>query len=292
MYYKKYRIVANGNDNFKDIIIFRFIFNDNGNDNENDNRTNEDRKILSDLKELAKNDELSYNNIYPWDDIDISFNYKNKEVIIAYNNDTNHIQGWCNIEYSTFSEGDKPTNLYNLKIDKLVSREIPKIKYIGLLLLEFIRDECLNKPLLYYNNYLSKYEEVNIVIMYLYSLTTTINYYKKTFLTQLYLYNQTEQESEIYEHIFISINPIYINKISKKIKKYISQLNILHLFECNSILSPSSIKNYNNFKIKDIYRKPNKKPKSLIDNENENENENDYYYNNCIYGSRKRKINN
>ena len=274
MYCKKYRIA---NDyNLKYITIFRFIYNDNDNDN--------DRKILNDLKELAKNDKLSYNNIYPWDDIEISVEYKNREIIIAYNNDTNHIHGWCNIEYSTFSDGEKPTYIYTLKIDKLVSREIPKIKYIGLLLLEFVRDECINKSIIYYNIN-GEYIEINISIMYLYSLTTSLNYYKKTFLTQLHLCDQPERDSQIYQHVFIYINPIYIEKISKKINIYINQLNILHLFECNSILSPRSIKIYNQFKVANSYKYANKKPASLIDNDNDND-INDYNIKDRIYGSR------
>lgn len=275
MYYKQYKII--NEPTLINLKILRFIYNDNDNDNNN----NDNIKLFNDLKELAKRDEIYYNGIHPWNDIDIE--YRNREVIIIYNTTTNNIQGWCNIEYNTFSIGDEPSNLYNLKIDKIVSREESKIKYIGLLILEFIRDECINKPILYYHNIpyniekFKSYEEINIDIMYLYSLTTTINYYKKTFLTQLYLEDGNE-------HVFIYIHPKYIGIITKRIKTYINQLNILHLFECNSILSPNSIKKYNEYK---FIKCNNKNSKSLINNNND---EIDYIIKERIFGPRIRDI--
>ena len=274
MYYKQYKIIIELT--FINLKILRFIYNDDINNDAN-------LKLLNDLKELAKRDEIYYNGIHPWNDIDIKMEYRNREVIIIYNTTTNNIQGWCNIEYSTFSTDNEPSNLYNLKIDKIVSREESKIKYIGLLLLEFIRDECINKPILYYHNIsyniekFKSYEEINISIMYLYSLTTTIYYYKKTFLTQLYLEDGNE-------HVFIYINPKYIETITKRIKTYINQLNILHLFECNSILSPNSIKKYNEYK---VIGGNNKNLKLTIDI---NDIEIDYIIRDRVYGPRIRDI--
>jgi hypothetical protein len=270
MYYKQYKII--NEPTFINLKILRFIYN-------NDINNDANLKLLNDLKELAKRDEIYYNGIDPWNDIEME--YKNREVIIIYNTTTNNIQGWCNIEYSTFSTDNEPSNLYNLKIDKIVSREESKIKYIGLLLLEFIRDECINKPILYYHNNpcniekFKSYEEINISIMYLYSLTTTINYYKKTFLTQLYLEDGNE-------HVFIYINPKYIETITKRIKTYINQLNTLHLFECNSVLSPYSIKKYNEYKVIGVC---NKNPKLIIDI---NDIEIDYIIKDRVYGPRMR----
>lgn len=239
------------NEIFKDFIILRFIYNDKSFSN--------NIKLLNDLKKQVLKDEDYYNTIYPWNDI----LEKNKEIIIVYNKETNNIHGWCNIEYGTFSNGDIPTEKYYLKVDKLVTREIPKIKYIGLLILCFIRDECINKPIIYNN------KKINIDIMYLYSVTNAINYYKNTFLTQL------SDNNEIYKHVFIYLNPKYINIITKKIRDYINQLNILHLFECDFI---SSIPKYNKNK-----RNINNK-RVLLSNINEY----DYNIKDFIYKSRKK----
>ena len=274
MYYKRYEII--NDDNYKDINILRFSYNPYNNNDNDDSRV---KKLLNDLKEQAIKDELSYNCIYPWNDVDLSVDYKNREIIIAYNTNSNHIQGWCNINYNTFSIETEPTNLYNLIVDKLVSREIPKIKYIGLLLLEFIRDECVNKPILYYyNNPIigSKFEtygKINIDIMYLYSLTPSIDYYKKTFLIQL--------NNEILDHVFIYINKKNIGIIRKRVKTYISKLNDLHLFECNSILSPKSIMIYNKYKHCKKSKDNNKKIDLFINNNNDI-----YYINERVYGKR------
>ena len=276
MYYKRY--VITNDDNYKDINILRFSYNPYNTYIPIDIRV---KKLLNNLKEHAIKDELSYNCIYPWNDIDLSLDYKNREIIIAYNIDSNHIQGWCNINYSTFSIDNTPTNLYYLTIDKLVSREIPKIKYIGLLLLEFIRDECINKPIIYYYNNpmlgskFDTYGKIVIDIMYLYSLTTSINYYKKTFLTQLNIRN------EILEHVFIYINQKYIGIITKNIKEYISKLNDLHLFECNSILSPKSIMRYERYKSCKKYKDDNKKIELLMDIDND-----EYNIKERVYGPR------
>jgi hypothetical protein len=265
MFYKKYNIT--NDENFKDINILRFSSNPYTDNNcICDIKVN---KLLDDLKNQAIKDELDFNGIYPWNDFDLDC--KNREVIIAYNNRMNHIQGWCNISYSTFSIEEEPTNLYNLIVEKLVSREIPKIKYIGLLLLEFVRDECINKPILYYYNNptdetkFQTYGEINIDIMYLYSLTTSISYYKNTFLTQLTLYNQPENDYQILEHVFIYLNEKYIGITSKRIRTYISKLNILHLFECNSILSPKSIMRYERYKPSKKHKTVNKKIIALFD---------------------------
>jgi hypothetical protein len=206
--------------------------------------------LLKKLEETAKNEEKCYNSIYPWKDI-----YKrskhNREIIIAYNEETYHIQGWCNIILDKF-QGNP---FYTLCVDKLVTRAEPKIKYIGLLLLEFIRDECVNKNIIYLNKNerdrecdkgFYKYKSIKINVMYLYSLTTSINFYKKTFLTQMTRQDITHPDQEIIKHVFIYYNKDYA--VSNRINtEKLTLLYILHIFECNSVMSIDAINTYTQF---------------------------------------------
>lgn len=254
MFYKKYKITNDNDDNYNNISIMRFSYNHFYNDDDVYEYTDDEIKQLLNNLQLSANEDIKcYNHIYPWKDINTSSDSKNKEILIAYNNETNHIQAWCNFSYSTFSINNVPSNLYTLTIDKLVSRASPKIKFIGLLLLEFIRDECIKKPIKYFHDNpkissFKTYEDINIDIMYLYSLTTSIDFYKKTFLTQLHLPNPQDINYEIFKHVFIYLLPKHIDVLTRKNKINLMQLNILHSFECNSVLSPETITMYNEFK--------------------------------------------
>ena len=245
MYYKIYKIP--NDELYKNINILIFSFNpfyDTIIDDYTKLQSIKISEFLKKLKKQANLDHLAYNCIYPWEDIDYFRN--NYEVIIAYNRATNHIQGWCNIKYNDFKINDKYT--YTVCVDKIVSRASPKIKYIGLLLIEFVRDICIlqsyeSNYINYYNND-KRYIKISIDIIYLYSLTTTINFYKKTFLTQL------NDNDEILKHVFTYIHPEKLHTTSKIFREQLISLYILHIFECNSILNDESIKKYNEFKPK------------------------------------------
>jgi hypothetical protein len=277
MYYKIYKIP--NDELYKNINILRFSFNPFYDTIINDHTKLKSKKILAFLQKLKKQanlDYLAYNYIYPWDDIDYFAN--NYEVIIAYNCATNHIQGWCNIKYNDFKINEKYT--YTVCVDKIVSRASPKIKYIGLLLLEFVRDICISQS--YESNYINyyntdqRYIKISIDIMYLYSLTTTINFYKKTFLTQL------NDNNDTLKHVFTYIHPEKLHSSSKIFREQLISLYILHIFECNSVLNDEAIKKYNEFKPK--YSAKNNNPmKELIKYD-------DYidYNINRIFGSRKK----
>ena len=279
MYYKIYKIP--NDELYKNINILRFSFNPFYDTNIYNYTSLQSKKIslfLQKLKKQANLDYLSYNCIYPWNDIDYFKN--NYEIIIAYNCQTNHIQGWCNLKYNDFKMNDKYT--YTVCVDKIVTREYPKIKYIGLLLLEFVRDICIiqsnESNYIYY--YKTNYIKINIDIMYLYSLTTTINFYKKTFLTQLESINVSD--NKILNHVFTYIYPEKLHTTSKKFKDQLISLYILHTFECNSLLSNISIKKYNQFKPN--YNSNNNDPiEEFIESD-------DYidYNINRIFGSRKK----
>lgn len=252
MYYRIYTI-SNNDKLYENIKILRFSYNPfyNSTTDRNilDTRTSNIFSFLMKLKEQAIKDKLCYNSIYPWDDID-EYKNNNTEVIIAYNCITNHIQGWCNLKYDVFNLNEEH-RYYTIFIDKLVSRASPKIKYIGLLLLEFVRD-ILKTPIIYYDSdtryvYKSTYIKINIDLMYLYSLTPSIDFYKKTFLTQLHSLN--ENENNILKHVFIYLNPEKIHDTSRSFKQQLLSLNILHTYESNPvILSSKSIEYYNSFK--------------------------------------------
>ena len=287
MYYKIYKIP--NDELYKNINILRFSFNPFYDTNINNDNSLQSKKISSFLQQLktqANLDYLSYNCLYPWNDIDYFRN--NYEVIIAYNRANNHIQGWCNLKYNDFKMNDKYT--YTVCVDKIVTREYPKIKYIGLLLLEFVRDICIiqsneSNYINYYNTdpmYIvkTKYIKINIDIMYLYSLTTTINFYKKTFLTQLE--GKNVSDNKILNHVFTYIYPEKLHTISKKFKDQLISLYILHSFECNSLLSNISINKYNQFKPN--YNSKNNDP---IEDFIESDDYIDYNINR-IFGSRKK----
>jgi hypothetical protein len=279
MYYKIYNIPDN--ENYRNINILRFSYNK-FYDTINEPDAKERSKILSflnELKEQAISNNLCYNSIYPWNDID-SFRY-NKEIIIAYNYNTNHIQGWCNITYDEYVHDSLIT--YTACIDKLVSRALPKIKYIGLLLLEFVRDECILKPIYYYRTDPRIYPNpeyilININLLYLYSLTTSIDFYNKTFLTQLK--GNNEEDNNILKHVFIYIDQNRLHKISKKFIKQLLLMNILHTFECNSILCKKSIQKYIDFN-------PNE---NCNNNNNSIRNYNDFNQNIINYKINERRI--
>ena len=122
MYYKIYEITNQGQ--YTDINILRFSYNPLTIDQVVNPVSDENiLAFLNALKEQAISEEVCYNSIYPWNDIHKG-SKQNKEIIIAYNKNTNHIQGWCNLQI------DKIDHLFTLIIDKLVSRDKPKIKYI------------------------------------------------------------------------------------------------------------------------------------------------------------------
>jgi hypothetical protein len=156
-----------------------------------------------------------------------------------------------------------------------------------------VRDECILKPIYYYGTDPRIYTKpeyilININLLYLYSLTTSINFYNKTFLTQL---EGGEEDNEInkniLKHVFIYIHQTRLHRISKKFIKQLLLLNILHTFECNSILCKKSIKKYMEFK-------PNE---NCINNNNSIRNYNDFNQNIIDYnidemrtfGSRKKR---
>ena len=283
MYYKIYEITNQGQ--YTDINILRFSYNPLTIDQVVNPVSDENiLAFLNALKEQAISEEVCYNGIYPWNDIHKGPK-QNKEIIIAYNKNTNHIQGWCNLQI------DKIDHLFTLIIDKLVSRDKPKIKYIGLLLLEFIRDKCVNEPIFYYNNdykdrtqpYYNTFYLININVMYLYSLTTSIEFYKKTFLTQMQKVIKTHNDHNILQHVFIYINEKYLHTIRDRQIIYIQMLEILHTFECNSVMSPSSIATYNSYT----------SPDSCLNNTNSIFHvlaNNEYYTINRLFGKRQRKI--
>ena len=82
--------------------------------------------------------------------------------------------------------------------------------------------------------------------MYLYSLTTSINFYKKTFLTQMTRLNTEHPDQEIIKHVFIYYNEDYA--VSNRINtEKLTLLYILHIFECNSVMSIDAINTYTQF---------------------------------------------
>jgi hypothetical protein len=283
MYYKIYEITNQGQ--YTDINILRFSYNPLTIDQVVNPVSDENiLAFLNALKEQAISEEACYNSIYPWNNIHQGFK-QNKEIIIAYNNKTNHIQGWCNLQINKFD------NFFTLTIDKLVSRDKPKIKYIGLLLLEFIRDKCVNEPIFYYNNdykdrtqpYYNTFYLININVMYLYSLTTSIEFYKKTFLTQMQKVIKTHNDHNILQHVFTYINEKYLHTIRDRQIINLQMLEILHTFECNSVMSPSSIETYNSYTSPDSCLNNTNSIFQVLAN-------NDYYTINRLFGKRQRKI--
>jgi hypothetical protein len=251
MYCKKYSI---DDINFKDIcIILRF----------SKNKFVDERNILTGtgidipdllrkLKEIAHSDNRCYNNIHPWDDIDVDVDsLHNKEIIIVYNFITGHIQSWCNISYSKIDSGDKC--LYTSFIDKIVVKDKPKIKRIGSLVVDFIRKECFLKPIIY-KYYDHKELALKMDILYLYSLTSSIKFYDSNKNVLKYPFHCTafsqDEESKL-NHVFI----IFSKDLLESEKKFFifmksntwDNFTVLHTFEVNSQMDEDSIRLYNSF---------------------------------------------
>lgn len=256
MFCKKYSI---DDINFKDIcIILRF----------SKNKFVDERNILTgtgidipdllrNLKEIAQRDNRCYNNIHPWEDIDVDVDsLHNKEIIIVYNFITGHIQSWCNISYSKIDSGDKC--LYTSFIEKIVVKDKPKIKRIGSLVVDFIRKECFLKPIIYkYYDHKQKKEiedKKKMDILYLYSLTSSIEFYDSNKNVLAYPFQcmafSQDEESKL-NHVFI----IFSNNLLESDKKFFSfmksntwdNFTLLHTFEVNSQMDEDSIRLYNSF---------------------------------------------
>lgn len=276
MYYKIYKI--NNNDDYNDIHILRFSHNpfyDSSTEEieENDKKIKE---LLDLLIEQAHNNHLCYNSVYPWQDIKELFDINN-EIIIAYNYKTNQIQGWCNLNYSSFNinnnNGDdvfdvefnvskKSNMVYTCYIDKLVTRSKPKIKYIGLLLLEFVRDITITEPenkqkFIKFietdprNTNTGKYNDIIIDVIYLYSLTTSIGFYKKTFLSQLFKYDTTDKQNTILNHVFRYIRNDKLHRPPSSFKKQLNSFYDMHIMDCKTLMSEIDIQKYTDFNAPD-----------------------------------------
>lgn len=302
MYYKIYKIIKEQDDIYNDIHILRFSYNPLYNSDSSKDQSKKIEKLLNNLIEQAEKDRLCFNSIYPWEDY--YFFDKNNEIIIAYNHKTNQIQGWCNLIYASFNidnENDesvyyesigvskKPKMVYTCCIDKLVARALPKIKYIGLLLLEFVRDITItqpqndNKPILFYetdyrNTGFNEYNKIIIDILFLYSLTTSIDFYKKTFLIQLT--SNDDKQNKILNHVFRYIRDDKLYFITEPFKKQLRNLCDMHIMDCKSITSKSDIIRYNSFKPHDDCNHSNEKIEDYISDDLIN------YNINRVYGSR------
>lgn len=281
MYYKIYRITKEQDESYKDIHILRFSYNPfYDSESESKDKSEKITKLLEELIEQGRKDKSCFNSIHPWENIIYE---TNNEIIIAYNKKTNQIQGWCNIKYDSYNidndNGEeafykpieiskKPKMIYTCYIDKLVARALPKIKYIGLLLLEFVRDITIIKPLndnkgiLFYekdvrNPHSNEYNNIIIDIIYLYASTTSIDFYKKTFLTQS-ISHDSEKENEIFNHVFKYIRDNRLHNISASFRKQLRNLCDLDTMECKSIISESDKNKYETFKPDEKCKQPNK----------------------------------
>lgn len=258
MYCKKYSI---GDKNFSNTcIILRFSKNKFVDErNILTGTENYITNLLRKLKEIAHSDNRCYNNIHPWDDIDVDVDsLHNKEIIIVYNFITGHIQSWCNISYSKIDSGDKC--LYTSFIDKIVVKDKPKIKRIGSLVVDFIRKECFLKPIIYKYYDHKKEEEIVIKkkmdILYLYSLTSSIKFYDSNQNVLAYpfqgmAFQHNDDDVSKLNHVFI----IFSNNLLESDKKFFSfmksntwdNFTLLHTFEVNSQMDEDSIRSYNSF---------------------------------------------
>lgn len=269
MYYKIYNITNHQYEEYNNIHILRFSYNP-FYDSDSSTQQTKIEELLDELINQAHNNHLCFNSVYPWQDIKDFFD-KNNEIIIAYNFKTNQIQGWCNLIYNSFNINNentdedfylpinlskKPIMVYTCYIDKLVTRALPKINYIGLLLLEFIRDITINYPetgkhILYYeselrNTGVNEYNRIKIDVIYLYSLTTSIDFYKKTFLTQLSA-DDSDKQDKILKHVFRYIRPDKIHRITGSFKKQLTNFYDMHIMDCKTLMTDSAIKLYNDF---------------------------------------------
>jgi len=215
-------------------------------------------EVIHDLINLAKEDQECFNMIYPWDDINTLLN--NNVFIIVYNKKKNFIQGWANINYSVINNSSNSNVLYTAFIDKIVTRSKPSIKGVGTLILNYIKEKCLNN-VYYYNHESSQCEKINIDILYLFSLTSSIPFYKKIdFLERLECSECDDFTKKIYEHSF------YYNN-TKITEDAIKNFAILWEFENNAVMSDKDIEQYAKFKPNekcDVPKDENRKIKKFM----------------------------
>jgi len=272
MYLKIYSIGKVTNDannpkfpNFEQIYLLRFskmqiqspgiIYND-----ENDNKVT---KLYNELVLNAILHEKCFNLIYPW-----NTNIRDSEEhIIAYNYVTYKILGWCTVEFSQINSADTERNsklkkeYYTAHIQKIVTlpqkqfrtddENIDKInfpKYIGKIILLFIYETFMvnnTKIMLNItrfnhktNQHETKPEANKINYLYLYALTTAIDFYKNNidFLQQLYNPEiDNEQQDIIYQHVFYAYNnDDLLGERRLRLKNSYDATYELHPFEINS----------------------------------------------------------
>lgn len=180
------------------------------------------RKLYDMLKKNANEDNVCFNTLHPWNDF-VNLAYGHSAVFIAYNTLRNIIEGWCNLLYKDFeyngmiNDVDNGTSIYYLEIDKLVTRSEPKRKGLGTYMMNYIKNNMMN----------------NVDILFLYSLSTSITFYRKLlFLTE-----------EIYEnkHIFYVINP---NSRINYNQDILESLKILWEFEGKTNMTQLEKENY------------------------------------------------
>lgn len=216
--------------------------------------------FLMQLKEIAEKDKECYNTLYPWEDI--TELQQNREVIIIYNIVTHHIQCWCNIKYEKINTNG--SSLYTCYIDKIIVRDKPKIQKIGTLMIDFIRKECFMEKIIFSD--LQGNITINMDILYLYSLSTSIDFYNRNPILSSYPFDYKENidinEANILKHVFI----IFSDNIrrDRNFNSFIQStkwkdFRILHSFEINSIMDDESIAYYRNFEAPIICNNPNTK---------------------------------
>lgn len=230
MYYQIYNI---NDSKFTDIKILRFSYNKFQNFLIYD--TDENNNIVSNFLIFLQSEAVKYQECYKsledWHDY--SF-FKNGEIIIAFNINTFHIQGWCNIKYEKTSNDE--FSYYTLLIEKIITREKPKIKNIGSILLYFIKYMIFDNVILFIDIGDIK-QLIKLNIFYLYSITSSINFYKKIpFLIHLsdikndFLSIETQK---IHEHVFFCLN----NEVGNLVNKYtkiLSRFHELHYFDAKT----------------------------------------------------------
>lgn len=238
--------------NFRNCMILRFSKNAFADINiifESDNIEN----ILKECKNLASiNEEQCYNTIYPWNDIeDNGILNDNSEVIIVYNKN-GYIQGWCNIKYEQINDDDG--KIYTCFIDKIVVRSIPKINRIGSLIIDFIKKECISKDI-NFKDVNTNMNKLQVDVLYLYSLPTSIDFYNDNPHTLEYSYKSeifSAKDVNILSLVFIIFpNNILDDQIKLyrllRSKQWIN-FGILHTFEVNSEMDDKTIQDYREFK--------------------------------------------
>jgi hypothetical protein len=93
----------------------------------------------------------------------------------------------------------------------------------------------------------NEYNRIKIDVIYLYSLTTSIEFYKKTFLTQLSA-DDSDKQDKILKHVFRYIRPDKIHRITGSFKKQLTSFYDMHIMDCKTLMTDSAIKLYNDFK--------------------------------------------